>query len=80
MSPFPIAPFSPNPQNVTRRNSRFYRPDMAWSPGVVRSPADYTVDNVKWPKLAAYIERVHNTPAFQKAMSLDKKLFDSKTK
>ncbi|MDC0535023.1 glutathione S-transferase family protein [Francisellaceae bacterium] len=50
-------------------------PDIAIGSNMVNAKyADYTVDKDKWPKLAAYIERVHNTPAFQKAMALDQKL------
>lgn len=38
--------------------------------------ANYTINKKKWPKLASYIERIHATPEFQKASSLDKKLLN----
>ena len=50
-------------------------PDIAIGSNMLNAKyAEYTVDAKKWPNLAAYVERVHSTSAFQKAMTLDKKL------
>ena len=38
--------------------------------------ADYQVDAEKWPKLSSYIKRIHQTPAFKKALALDSALFN----
>ncbi len=37
--------------------------------------AGYSVDAKRWPKLAAYITRIHNRPSFKEAIETEKKVF-----